>query len=362
MPTAANIRTPAGVQDYMFQMEPSRLRKWQVARGNVLSGVSNAKLACIGDSTTAGTGANATLNLARQTSYPAQLAAVLTSNGVTAGRQNFFGSANLTLSSFDSRFTTTGSQGAVNTTLGGALQQMTGANTITWTPSTSCDTWDVYSVKTGGTGAFTINVDGGSTLATVSGTSSPTIMVKTTVSGSGAALNMVRSSGTCYVTGVSSYLAATKQVEVWNMGASGAKAANLAATTQPYSELNALAFYAPNLTILMLGINDWEASTDLSSWVANMQSVITTALISGDVVLMTPVPTGQVATLAMQKRYVDAFYELAFYNRIPLVDNWTRWGEYTALNTAGFFYDTLHPAGPGYSDIALNMSRALAFI
>lgn len=360
---AITIVQPSERSPFLYQFEPNRLLKWRAARGKVLANLDNAKVACIGDSTTMGIGANTTTNLSRSTSYPAAMARVMAARGLVTSAQNFFGSGNVTLGNYDTRVTNSGSTslGSVNATLGGALLQLTGVGTWTYTPATACTVWDVYSVKTGGTGSFEINRDGGAADATVTGTTTPATIVKTTVSGAGTALNMVRTVGTCYVAGVSAYTA-TKCVEVWNMGASGLKAANLATTTLGYSELNALAFYAPNLTVLMVGINDWEAFTSMAAWQASMRSVIDTARISGDVVLVTPVPTGGTATLNKQKEYVDATYDLAQFYGIPLVDNWSRWAEYTAPNAAGFYFDTLHPAGPGYSDLGMMLGSLLAEI
>lgn len=359
---AITIVQPSDRSPYLYQFEPNRLLKWRSARGKVLANLDNAKIACIGDSTTMGTGANTTTNLSRSTSYPAAMARVMAARGLVSSAQNFFGSGNVTLTSVDSRVTSSGaaSLGAVNTTLGGALLQLTGVGTWTYTPATACTVWDVYSVKTGGTGSFEINRDGGAADATVTGTATPTL-VKTTVSGAGTALNMVRTVGTCYVAGVSAYTA-TKCVEVWNMGASGARAANLATSTLGYSELSSISFYAPNLTVLMIGINDWEASTSVTAWQTSMRAVIEAARVSGDVVLVTPVPTGGTASLNTQKIYVDAMYDLAMYYGIPLVDNWNRWDSYATPNAAGFYFDTLHPAGPGYSDVGMMLGSLLAEI
>lgn len=347
-----------------YNLDPALNQKLLMAIGKVRRGTQNAKILCVGDSTTRGVGASAG-TAAFLNGYPPQLAAQLTAAGLTAGSQNVFGSGNVTLTSSDSRIglLNGATQGAVNTTLGGAMFQLTAAtHTFAFTPTANCDTFDIYSVKTGGTGSFTINLDGGATAATVSGVTTPSTIVKTTVTGTLAAhtLNCVWASGTTYVIGVDAYNSAVKQLSIWNLGASGAKSTDLADTAVTYGELSAISFYAPDLTIIDCGINDWANGTGVSTYVTSMQAFITAAKASGDVWIMTPPPSSTASTaINVQKPYVDAMYRLADANGCSLIPVWNRFGSYAIRNAAGAYFDTLHPNGLGYSDMAAAVKAAI---
>jgi lysophospholipase L1-like esterase len=338
--------------------------RWRTALANVRRGISNAKLAFVGDSTTAGTGSSGTTGKLRVNSYPAQISAMFTAYGITGGLENVFGTANSTVSTYNDKVQLLNGSvvTAGNLSIGGGLHQLTAStHTFAFTPAATCDTFDVYHVKTGGTGTSTINLDGGGTLATVTGFISGGGVVKTTVSGTLAAhtLNVVWSAGTNYVLGVDAYNSAVKQVSCWNLGASGATAAQIASTSTGYASKNGLATLAPDMTVICIAINDWNVPTDITTWKATMQSIIDTALISGDVMLVTPVPSGNATTLAVQRTFVDATYTLAADNAIRVVDIWKRWGSYTSGNAVGFYNDTLHPSGIGYADKAQTIFKAL---
>lgn len=347
-----------------YNFGPGSLPKFRAALAKVRRGTANATIACIGDSTTRGVGAAAG-TAAFLNGYPPQLASMLAAPlGVALSANNAIGSGNVTLASNDSRVALTGgSQGAVNATLGGALFQLTASgHTFAFTPGVAADTFDIYSVKTGATGSFTINLDGGSTLATVSGLIAGGGMVKTTVTGTLAThtLNCVWGSGTCYVVGVHAYDSTSKKVQILNLGASGVRSSNLADTTNGYAALNAIPIYAADLTILDCGINDWSNAVSISTYTANMQAVIVQALTTGDVMLVTPVPSAQsVAGLAVQQPYITALYGLAQAYNLPLIDAWARFGTYEALNGLGLYSDTLHPNGVGYADFTALIKNAI---
>lgn len=360
--SAYTLNAPEAIQLRRLINKPDlgSLPKFRAAIAKTRGGTSNTNILCIGDSTTrgvgAGAGATAFLN-----GWPVRIGASLTQAGLTSVQQSFFGSGNVTLESNDSRLVKTGgAYTAVNLTLGGGILQETAAATFAWTPTQTVTDFDVYYIKVGGGGSSTIAIDaGGTTALSHNGTSGVYKQNINTTLGTHT-LNWVWVSGTCYLLGIDAYNSAVKTVQVWNAGQSGGKMVNLVDTTAGYSALNALHSLAPNLTIINVGINDWNALTDLNTWTSQYQTLINTALTVGDVMLVTPVPSAISATpLSTQYLYVQKINDLARLNNLPLVDLWTRFTSYEIQNPLGMYFDTLHPNGPGYYDVGTAIGKKL---
>lgn len=341
------------------------------ALANARAAVANAKLGFLGDSTTRGTGAGTTTAQVPN-SYPFKLAARLTELGLVGKGNNVIGTGNLTWSTSDSRTVLSGgaTQAAVNLTIGGAMAQLTATgNTFSFTPVANCDTFDVYSIKTGATGAFTINLDGGATLATVSGTITPAQIIKTTVSGTlaGHTLNCVWSSGTCYVVGVHAYDSTVKCVECMNFGASGALTSNLVDLTAGYSwgDPTSLAVFGVDCWFLNIGINDMNTGASLTTALNNVQTLINKyrgLTKVADCILVNPWPISLTVS-QNQSSYADGLRALALANNIPLIDMYAYFGgDYVRANALGLTFDTLHPNGPGYNMYAAAHMAALRMI
>ncbi len=85
----------------IYNATPQNLARWRKARADVLSGVGDALINCLGDSTTASTG-GATLPAgsdpsttgAEPNGYPAQLANRLNSAGLSARKDSYWGLSN----------------------------------------------------------------------------------------------------------------------------------------------------------------------------------------------------------------------------------------------------------------------------
>jgi lysophospholipase L1-like esterase len=74
------------------------------------------------------------------------------------------------------------------------------------------------------------------------------------------------------------------------------------------------------LTIINLGINDWENAVSTTTFNTNMQAIITAAKLAGDVLLATPNTTNGTASIATQATYVAKIQTLATSNSVKLVD------------------------------------------
>lgn len=87
-----------------------------------------------------------------------------------------------------------------------------------------------------------------------------------------------------------------------------------------------------------------------------MQSIITAAKASGDVILVTDAPAAaSEAPLAQQQEYVNALSSLAQSNNVNLVNLYQLWGSYTQANANGWMANTVHPNATGYAQIAADV-------
>lgn len=356
---------PANAIPYVFNADPRYLSKWRKARANVRSGGANGKVLCVGDSTTYGYGSNAAGSASLKTgAWPAQLASLLQSaHNITAQANAFFGDGNTaalsggSLNVCDPRITVGSSWTAGVTSLGHAsFTASTTTNSLDFLPTVNVDSFDIYYVTNGGLGTFSWSINGGA--ATNQSTNTTAGVGKLTVTGSLTAntlhLKWV-SGGSVYILGIDAYDSSAKTMSVMNAGWVGATSSDWAPATNVWDPAKAIAGVAPDLTIICLGINDWNGAVSAASFTANAQTVITQAKTSGDVLLVSPPPTNTAATAASaQSPIVQAHYALAVSNSCPLIDLNARWVDYTTSNALGYYKstDSYHPSKPGYSDMA----------
>lgn len=326
-----------------------QLKKWRAALAKVRAGTSNAKLLCVGDSTTAGY-SSVTNTSVRLKSYPAQLATFLTGRGITAGSQSFWGTNLLPggLAANDSRVTSSGWSAAPIGTPGGGITA-TSAATLAFTPAGSVDTFDIYYI---GVGVFSAAIDaGGATNSTGSQVQKMTV----TATAGTHTLNLAWVSGTAYVLGVDAYNSATKQVSVWNLGNYGSTSVGWAINSNAWDHSKIIPTnYQPDLSIICLGINDMGTGVPLATSQASLQTLISACQQTGDVILVNPVPSQ--VTAARPQTILDAYSTmlagLATANGCAFVDLAGRFESYTVSNGLGFMADGLHPSSAGYCDKA----------
>ena len=345
------------------------LYKFRAAIARQAEGGAFAKVLFVGDSTTSGALSNATLANYRPNSFPAKLAALLTAKGMPACMTNALGNAvglqglNQNPGYWDSRLSGSGQFATIaapNLGIGGLLLGMatSGAGTISFSPGVSTDTSDIYWFKQGA--VFTVNVDGGGAIATLTGDGSQTA-AKTTVSYAEGVrtINLVQVSGTGNFGGFDAYTAATPQIHLLNAGSGGATAANLAAA----GTYNPGAWYsliAPDLSVISIGINDWISGTTPAAFSASLQTIITNCQASGDVILMTPFPSAtSQASLAAQGALVQVMLSLAATNNILVIDENYNLVSKTAMTTNGLGADVNHPNGIGTAVIARDIAAAI---
>lgn len=352
------------------------LPRWRLALAKVLSGQANARVLFPGDSTTFGVGSNNANGRGggdmNAQSYPTQLATRLTAVGITANAHGWMGDGS---SVYETRHTNDGrlvmgsswTQFAGTPSLGGQFfTASTNTNALAFTPAAPVDTFKIWFVQGTGNGVMGLDINGtGATTANTGVT--PNQIGSATIAGTLGTntLNIKWSSGgAVYVVGVEAFNSAVKSVNLINAGWSGAKVSDLSGASQPYGALPSIPLFAPDLSIIDIGINDWLLGTTPTTYQTSLQNLVTQCLITGDVILVTPAPSAIATTSkAIQQSFINAMYAVAAAKNVPVIDNWARWNsqeanlQMYAQNGAG--PGNVHPNMIGYSDAARSISKVL---
>lgn len=337
----------------------------------------NAIVACIGDSTTRGqsTGGGSTQALS---AWPMQVAGLLDRKGVPAGANNLFGMGNGyngagskfdALKAADPRISAdTGSMLAFGVeTAGGIAFAMNASAGFTFTPQAPVSHFKIYHAKNPGHGSFSYSINGG-TPVTVS-CAAPVAVGEVSIDVGSLGLHtltLAHVSGNVAVLGMSGYnnTGGRKELTFLNLGISGAKSDGFLfeVSGQPYTRRPMQKALAPALSLIEGGIiNDWGQSTTLATTKSNIKTLCQDMLISGDVILITPVFDGGTAGLAAyQESYVRLMYEIADELDIGLIDVRRLWLSYTQANADGYMSDPTHPGARGYREQAKLIARVLA--
>ena len=348
------------------------------AFANVLGGVSNAKCLLVGDSVLfgyAGSGNQPTMGRGPALNLVTVLQGLTGANtaiGLAVPKVN--GSIGN-----DARWTV-GTGWQLNAGVGasswgglatGYIGTVAASGNLVYTPGTNCDTFDIYYLKNAGTGSVNAQATGGS--------STPINMVnasrsigKTTVTAASLATNNTLTfstvaTGNVQIIGVEAYDSTRKQWLIGNGSAVGATAAGWiggagVAGNDPRSAITA---YAPDFSIISLGINDAFLTYTNAQYQANMTSLIATCKASGDVLLMSPSPCQNAPDnrLAGCASYVAPMADFARANGVAFYDHFTSWGglnAFNVLNPLGFYTDNYHPALGGYYDMGRSLAACMA--
>lgn len=343
------------------------LLHWRKAIAKVRDGTGRGRLVLIGDSTTAGAGAGTggTLNYngAYAKNWPRALGALLSAT-VPTSDNSFFGDQcqNVAYGTYDPRVVLGTGWAPTQNSLGGNMFHFTvgSPGTLAFTPAGQIDTITIYYLNA--TGTFTVNVDGGASLGTV--TPSGTFLVSSqtfTVTKGAHTINMVAvNDAQVYVLGVVSYDSTTPAIDIIQTACSGSTASTFTSTGLGWSPMTVLAILAPDLTEIGLTINDSNAATALATYQTQMQAIITAAQLSGDALLMVGAPSNTAnATNGTLDQYVGAVKSLALANNNGVVDLKTRWVSYAVTNPQLPYFDSLHPMRLGYRDIAQAVYEAI---
>lgn len=227
----------------------------------------------------------------------------------------------------------------------------------------TADTCEILAYVAGA--GFSVNADGGAALLTVPAQTGIVKVSATTTRGIHVFNIVPTSGGTVYVISVHAYDSTARKVAVINAGFGGAKAADWADNSQVWSPTPIIQAENPDLSIVNIGINDWNTSTSVTDYAASMQAIVTAcASGGGNVVLHAPYPSNPAvagyASIARQLQFIDVLYSLADKNGCGLIDLTERRGSYAESNPNGFYAgDSEHPSGAGYFDIACITASAI---
>lgn len=351
------------------------LTHWLQALTSMKNGASNAKILCIGDSTTFGTGANGTSSGNWQpTTYPTQLSGKFTSAGINSHANAWMGGGRNTADQWprDARITD-GSSWTADTSFdtrcfgGYTAKATTNTNAFSFLPTVNVDTFIVYYLQvTSGPRSFNLDINGGAatTVNVVNAANQlATQNITATLGSNTCNATWVSGATGTYVAGMEAYNSNKKWVSVINAGYRGSNTGDWCDATSPFSAGKAATYatVAPDLTIISMAINDWVDGTSLATYQTNLQTLINLAMGVGSVLLVTSNPSDPSlgVSLATQATYTNVELALAASNNIPIVDIFNQWGSYAASNANGWNFDGLHPNGTGYGVIAQQIFNAI---
>ncbi|MBU6488277.1 MAG: SGNH/GDSL hydrolase family protein [Burkholderiales bacterium] len=360
-----------------YGVSASALPRWVAARQRVLSGQGIARVLCIGDSTTYGSGGPDMTGDADEYlyCYPTQLANMLSYLGIPANANGFAwgppsGAAVRALT--DPRVSADAGWGfyTADPTLGGYLaRSVTPGATLSYTPDNACDTWRMWTVQNVGHGTIKAIVGGSSQAINTS--VGPAQYTSFDIHAAGPTLRLSNAgSAPIYIAAIESWNSQSPSVVITNAGWPGSRLGDWAGVNSQASANNpltaALAF-KPDLYIIDAGINDWYKGTPVSTFTSQLNAFLTALHGVADVILVSGVPSNPGASgtssQANQQAFVTAMKNAAAMHGIPFVDNWTRWGAWynnRQMYSQNPIATDLHPGAAGYLHYAQPIAQVLA--
>jgi lysophospholipase L1-like esterase len=344
----------------VYNATGSSLQALRAALAGASAGTVMARIACCGDSTTAGSLSGSVD--ATQGAYTNHLRAILSAAGYAVGT----GVAPTTplaagnpSNGGDSRWTFTGTWVA-GTSDGALYYTTTNGGTATFVSDVVGTVVNIYYWDQNG--SFTYNIDGAGPITVTPG--STFTVKKITVTGLTSADHTVVITGTA----VSGAQAAMFGVEVGpaagiefsTFGASGYTAGNYLTSGSSNAWINAVTQYAGEsavpFTIVDLGINDANQSVAVATYIANMKTIVTDLQNAGSAVMlmvpMTPANSSSEASThisdATWLTFRQAMYTLADFFNILLLDLTDLAGSWAKTNAQGLMGDGFHPNSAGY--------------
>lgn len=360
-----------GLSFQQFQTQlAAQMPKTRAGIARIRAGTGRLRVAILGDSTSIGTGSGTgsppALNGAWPFSFGKYMAAQLSQYGLPTHDISFIGNQNVsgTISYplYDTRATLGASWNpSSERSLGGAMWRFTGAATTGLDMAVNfsgdfVDTVTVYYLRLTGNGTFTIKA--GDNAGVVVNTSGATGIQSVTINctrGNNITATASATSGTptMLIYGMVGFDSTIPGIDLYRCGFYGGTPTDFIGASA-YGSLAALAAFAPNLSLIELTINPARINTPLDTYAAEMQTLITNAKASGDVVVAAGIPSAStIAPLATTAQFGQVCKNLAAANNVPFISVADRWISYDVSNPLGYYYDTTgHGLKPGYADKA----------
>lgn len=353
------------------------LLKWYAALAKVHNRTGRARLCVIGASGANGTGAGdsgspLTAN-AWPRSWPNRLAELLSgSSAISDAYAGPQGQSTLALfEAIDTRVAHSGSWATTVTVAspgGFGIASGTSTGTFSLTPRAPFDKIEVRSIQFSG-GATDVNVDGGSSLGTVTSAGGLSAAVQTfTVPLGNHTINFVHTSpaATTYITHIIPYNSTAPGIDIVQAGVSGATVASFTTNTSVATVVQSITGMACDLHILQFGANDIAGATGASTFGTNLTTLATALSAVGSVMFMTDAPQNTTNwTDGTSATYFAQMKAVAIANNAPMLrlggtTEPSRWNTYALANAVMPYGDTLHPGATGYWDEALAVANAVA--
>jgi hypothetical protein len=352
IPTCGGQSSSSGTALIPNYIANGGLPHWQACRAKVLAEAGNCKIMVIGESTPAGGVAFFGADVADQRAgaWPSQLSTVLRQfYNLNARSNSIAGDSGLGAAMYatdDTRVTlndwTVFESGACIGTfsVGSCPWQTTksDANFVFQPGDTGTfpsnfpvvtDTLEIWSLAIGGySGTITVNVNGGSTLATISTGASNAFqhtIVTTGAAPADNAWNIVCSTPNrrgCLFQVLLARNSTVSEVSIINAGWAGATVGDWTARTgNPQDPLLAIEAIAPDLCIIQDDGNDILHGTNLEVFLSNKEAIVSACQMSGDALILTSQPQSQATnTYDVQQKYISADYAAATAKNVPILD------------------------------------------
>lgn len=346
----------------------ANLLNWRKVVASVRAGAGRGRVLFIGGSATmgqgAGTGGTNNLDGAYARAFPSRLVPLL--NGfVPTSMQSIFGNQNsgaVAINDYDPRVTF-GTGWGVTTgilSMGGPMLRFvtgSGVGSLGFTPAGVFDNFTIVYLQNTSQGSFKVNVDGGASLATIDAAGAQSLQsISYTVALGAHTINVEgQNTGNVNVIGIMAWDSTVPTIDICLGASSGAKVDSYynGGSSQAWTPIYVFPFIAPDLTIINLVTNDSNNGTDLATYIATLQILITAAKATGDVILMAGPPSNTTpATDGTLDTYISAMLDLALANDCCMLNMKQRWGGYAEIQPYFPYYDNLHPGQLGYEDVA----------
>lgn len=365
--TRSSLSATYAPRDEKQGVTAAGLSKWIKALRLSLLDQSPARVLCVGDSTTAGYSADSytttpgSANVGSRNAYPAQLADYLTAQGIPA--YDAFVIPGHT-GSDDARWPVggwsyAGSGNGLGAGRNAGLYTATASAATTISPGVTFDSATIYYYGDTSTGAFDAVATNGTPVSVNTTQSTAGLYKSATITAQVASAEntivLTQTSGTVYVVGVEVWDSTNpNRVRVMNAGVSSSSALDWA--EGPNSTVLGgralISKVAPDLTVISLGINDTTGGQTAGQILANVNTLVSDAQVSGSVLLASAVPHSNSTSL-------DAVNALFRDAGLPYVDFQWRYGQNMA--TWGLqITDNTHPNALGYGDMAAMIGNAIS--
>jgi hypothetical protein len=344
---------------------PVSLPHWQACLAGMQAGQNRCTIMYMGDSTVQSAENNSYGDTQQNVTY--WLANQLTGEGIPADQNGFCGSGGTTTRfATDARITRGVWVPSGQTGLGGQVlaTQATSGAPMLFTPGVPVNTFSMLWYNSGNaTGSFTTTPSGGTPVTLTNTRTKALQMVVMSSPGVSAAnalaLGTATAASNMFVSCIMAYDSTHAAADIYNAGDYGANTGSWVSSAAPDGPIPTLKFLAPVLTIVESGINDPTVQMPVATYTANLQTIISAAQASGDVILV----TGNYALNHASGPYFNAVRQLGVTDNIPVLSIDQLWvSPVVARNTVPPLLgpDYIHPSSSGAMYIAHALAQMLA--